>query len=320
MVLKKRENNPSGNILSPDMPDDLVAEAVNRSGYPLQTLVAIELKRNFGVTEEWGYVDRETNIKRALDIFAYKEFSLEPKSQGRIVPSLGLLVECKRSESPYIFFKSATERYIPGFPNVLGLKSDYIEVHTNDGSSVRRNITDCLGLYDHKFIESDPIVCNTFSKVVRKGKILELSGTDPFNTIMMPLVSAIEHASAYYTRPYTQPVYYPVLALSICVIDAPMLVAEVDVGTTDLTFDPWVRVVRQEATINQISRTRDLVYYAVDFVHSAYLREFVEDHLLPFADFCRERMLKQQDIMANAKAYVRNLRDWQYNELSSTPL
>ncbi len=94
--------NPSQNALSPGLSLEKVTDAVRRSGYMLQTLVASELQKTFIVTEEWGYPDRNSQEHRTLDIFAYKQIAQENRNGVVVTPCLALLVECKRSRLPYM--------------------------------------------------------------------------------------------------------------------------------------------------------------------------------------------------------------------------
>ena len=48
-------NNPPQNTLPKNLPWDQLKESVARSGYPLQSVVAAQLKGVFAVTEEWGF-------------------------------------------------------------------------------------------------------------------------------------------------------------------------------------------------------------------------------------------------------------------------
>jgi hypothetical protein len=66
------EGNPELNRLPEGITDGQLEMAVRLSGYPLQRVVAEQLLEAFEVTEEWGYVDRESNDRRTLDVFAYK--------------------------------------------------------------------------------------------------------------------------------------------------------------------------------------------------------------------------------------------------------
>jgi hypothetical protein len=65
------------------------------------------LQKSFSVTEEWGYQDRTTQEHRTLDIFAYRKLPEENRAGLLIALALVLLVECKRSQNPYMCFSRA---------------------------------------------------------------------------------------------------------------------------------------------------------------------------------------------------------------------
>ena len=94
-------NNPTSNQLGPGLTEDQVRTAVERSGYPLQTIVGNLLRskpdtkeEKFCVQEEWSFVDPETNELRTIDLRAelrLHSWDIEP----RVRAHLNLLIECK---------------------------------------------------------------------------------------------------------------------------------------------------------------------------------------------------------------------------------
>lgn len=84
--------------------------------------------------------------------------------------------------------------------------------------------TTVLGLADTPF-GKEPPVCSAFTQAIAKGKKVQMSGTDPFNSIILPLVKAIDHTISLYSAiSSTQKVrLYPTLIMNICVLDAPMI-------------------------------------------------------------------------------------------------
>src|SRR5262249_6988491 len=163
------------------------------------------------------------------------------------------------SELPYVFFKSVTSSTIEDFPKVLGMKR-FISLNSGD-SSREISIASFLDLKDSRFISSTAVVCNAFSKVERKGNSLELSGTDTFNKIVLPLASAIDYAAEFFGRYQMM----AILAHAVCVMDAPMILAEALSTGSDLTLTPWVRIVRQENPTGPRARVQ---HYVVDVVHN----------------------------------------------------
>jgi hypothetical protein len=310
--VRKSRDNPPENSLPSGLDQELVEEAVRRSGYPLQAVVATELAPFVNVTEEWSFLDDERKESRPLDIFGYKQL-VDSKSTYRLIPALVLLVECKRSDLPYIFFKSAIPRPASSFPTIYGLSKSHIAVKNPMGSYREVEPATCLGLQGLPFVASGPPLCTSLTKSARKGKRLELSGTVPFNRLMRPLAKALDHAARYYKGHDNQEIFYPDLALALCVLDAPMLVAEASPSSAKLTLTPWVRVVRQEARPDRDRSTT--LYHTVDVVHRHFLQSFITEHALPFANIFKDRALQMEEILVKAEGVVNDLDSWTWEEI-----
>jgi hypothetical protein len=136
------DDNPESNALKEGVTDAQLEAAVRASGYPLQRVVAEQLLGVFKVTEEWGYVDRETNIRRALDVFAFRRLRETP----RLWLDLALLVECKRSDLPFVFFAAAAPQVPHEFPVVAGLRGRAPEIHVAGVGSTSAPASQFLGL------------------------------------------------------------------------------------------------------------------------------------------------------------------------------
>jgi hypothetical protein len=293
--MRQESGNPASNALPSSVDETELLRAIESSGYPLQGIVADKLKSLFGVTEEWGYIDRDTKEHRSLDILAHKRLAKD--TDCVIQPCLVLLTECKTSVHPFVFFKSVTDRAIPGFPAVAGLKRGIVEIR----ESKRGRISEvkgahALGLHRLSFIQNGPPRCSVFSRAVLSGKKVEMSGTELFNSLVLPLVKALDHAYCLY-RDRQQPTHLsPNLLLSIGVLDAPMILVESPHLASDPILTPWVRVVRQESVEdpNSLQRFR---YYGIEIVHIDYFDEFLSEHLIPFAEEFSRRSVEKAEIL-----------------------
>lgn len=101
------------------MSEKAFQQAVLTSGYPLQIKVAAALARHsFHLIEEWAYTDADEEIRRALDVYA--TLVVGPNSgsseDGEIELVLSLLIECKQSTHPLVFFESVVEPVLRDFP------------------------------------------------------------------------------------------------------------------------------------------------------------------------------------------------------------
>jgi hypothetical protein len=280
--MNQHSDNPRGNQLPAGVDEGQLVDAVKASGYPLQSLVAQELASRFEVIEEWGYTDRTTKEHRTLDIYAFCELG-DGTGEGR--PRLHLLVECKRSSLPFVFFPPGVPRMALDFPEVLGLGRFSLSLGNNTTQDASPATFFCAA--ESPFVGAARLAVS-FTKAQRKSKELDLSGEMPFNQVVMPLASAVEQMRQIFRGVNGT----PILVLSLCVVDAAMIVAS---GTTEapmLQLEPWVRVVHQESVQdgNHWARRN----YAIDFVHREFLTRYVADHAVPFATVLGARMAKYQ--------------------------
>lgn len=306
--MRVAENNPLANILGAGISDDQVSEAVEKSGYPLQYKVASLLRPLFWTQEEWSFLDRQTGELRTTDLLATRPlFEYEKWKGTRIRPELNLIIECKQSQLPYVFFLSKELGWVSHFPMFAGLFQHDIELTTDDDPSTwTLPLLQVLDMEEHPFVKEVPAFSTLFSKTVRKGEKLELSGTEAFQGLVLPLLKALHHFSRVHSPSETAMYFDCHMVLGLGVLDAPMVAVRMTDAGYQLEMVPWVRVVRHEGDqLEDWPRTGKL--YAIDIVHKDFLVTFVEQHLLPFAQTFSERALLQQRVLASGKGFVSGL-------------
>jgi hypothetical protein len=312
--MKVDAGNPAENVLPPGVKDSIMEEAVARSGYPVQTEVAIALlDRGLDVWEEWSYPDRDSEKLRAIDVVGLKQLGADTDP---VVARLAILVECKRSVSPYVFFRSATDRHSPDFPAVYGLGSRGINISVSGQGSSEPFMSTTLGLEEMRFVSGGPPLVSTFAKADVKSDRAVLSGEDVYSGILMPLIGAMNQASAFVVGWHSGGKKYPALTLGLCVLDAPMLVADARKRPHDLALTPWVRISRQEIITDAHPSERKVRFYAFDIVHLGFVPKFLDDHLLPFAWEYAERVKQMQDVIAQGGGTVTS-KDWRWSDVKA---
>jgi len=323
--------NPSENKLPQGLPEERLREAVARSGYPLQSVVAAELQKTFAVTEEWGFPDRTTHEHRTLDIFAFKKLPEENRGGLLVAPSVALLIECKQSALPYVFFRSVVTEWgsrTRDFPTITGLQR--LEIHAGDRTR-ETTPSECLGLSAEPFVAAGPPVCASLAAAAgggtRKedkggankgegedaahhGKNIRLTGSEAYNSTLLPLIGATEHLRDYY-RSATGPLH-PTVAFAVCVLDAPMVLSDGGPQEFALLMVPWVRVVRQE----KIKHSQGYLHrqHVIDFVHRFALPSFVGE-VLGFASVARERLIDKGAVFQRGHGTVADLDGWTWTEV-----
>jgi hypothetical protein len=230
---------------------------------------------------------------------------------------VSLLIECKRSEMPYIFFASDSRPGRGGFAvSVAGLHQDEISVRTDDDMSTWSFTTlRALGLADHTFVADPPRVAMTFSKAARRGKELELSGTDPYQSLVLPLTKALRGYTGRIAPPKTAMYFDLVLPLAVAVIDGPMVVASVAQSGVSYELHPWVRVYRHDVDMAAARRFEREKLHAIDCVHSDWLEEYLLQHLNPFAEEFGRRSLVHDHEIATGSAFAEGMNRDSWSDL-----
>ncbi len=304
-------DNPPENRLTHGVSEENIAEAVSKSGYPLQTVVAAHLRSAFNpVHEEWSYIDSDTGQFRTMDVFARKHVDVNrlPTEDEQVMASLCLLIECKKSDLPYIFFLSPDTMPSPDFPLMCGLPELTLELSSN----IYREgvpISHALNLESLPFI-SESLYCTSFSRLERPSKNkMHLSGDDPFNRLVQPIAKAMRHHEAHrISGPYDYASYLCDITLGVGVLDAPMVGVHVSENDNSLSYVPWVRVVRHESSIPEDADRKLHRLLAIDIVHRGFFQTYLEDHVYAFAADVAGCLKTHENALANGKGRAND--DW----------
>lgn len=304
--MEHTSNNPATNILGAGVTESDLANAIQRSGYPLQTVIANFLRDNFVVQDEWVYIDKDTKELRTIDILAGKRL-FEFYDNPRVRPSINLLIECKQSDLPFVFLLSPTKPLLNYFPVIAGLAQEDIIVTTeNSTSTYAIPPLSLLGLDDHKFIQEAPYFSYTFSKGVRKGKDLELSGSESYNSLILPIIKSLLHFQVAAQPPETAVYFDAHLALGVGVLNAPMVGVKVFEKGNEQILLPWVRIIRREY-FEDLERWKRSKLFVIDIIHKDFFQEYVEKHVMPFANDFSTLALKHHQVISSGKGFVPNL-------------
>lgn len=129
--------------------------------YPLQTIVYEKLSGKFRIQEEWNFIDSDSNGERAIDLIAQMDLYEYKDPQPRVRPSLNLIIECKQSDLPYVFFITKGKPITPNFPVIAGLQSNNVVITSDDDpSSWNFSVLYTLGLSSHDFLRKTPLFSN----------------------------------------------------------------------------------------------------------------------------------------------------------------
>ncbi|GAB3807107.1 hypothetical protein [Virgibacillus kimchii] len=307
-------NNPATNQLPQGVKIDDIKQAIDSSGYPLQTIIAQKLlEMHFGIHDEWSYIDNQSNSLRTMDIFASKALWDIEKYQPRIRPELNLLIECKQSNLPYVFFLNSTKPFLYNFPLIGGVPKENISITSNSTRDTYMTpVYATIGLQWEKFFRETPEFCSTFSKGSRKGKNIELSGSDAYKGLVLPLIKAAQYFESS-QKPKPSHWYFDAhLTIPVGIVDAPMFGVRVLEEGNEVFPLPWVRVLKHESIEDDVYNNQKI--YALDIVHKDYFDEYMAEQLIPFAKLFGERVHKHEKVLLSGKGFVKDMENpWSHS-------
>ncbi|MCV7229091.1 hypothetical protein [Mycolicibacterium komossense] len=315
MSIDETEPTPSYATLPGGISISDVSEAIAHSGYPLQADVAHVIKqavdRSYNVTlnlqEEWTYVDGESDQVRSLDTYAAMNFVRRFDNLDRVElqdgddpPSghshwmygcgLDLLVECKQSEMPYVFFirdESPSETH--DFPEFVGIPSTSVILHHKEPETealsdfaFHMSVHDIIGVSDFEFFKGPGKYAGSISNVVRRGKKVELTGEEAYRSLMLPLRKAAQHLKGIHEPEdaFSEDWFYRIhIVVCVAVLRAPMFASRRQDDEHRLEPIPWVRAWRLEPRTSEFRR--DECRY-MDVVHESFLPKYLEMMLRDF--------------------------------------
>ncbi|WP_151775497.1 hypothetical protein [Streptomyces abyssomicinicus] len=275
-----------------------IRDVISKSGYPFQAVIAEVFResslRDAGqleIQEEWAYVDRESGETRSVDLFVNTVFRHGYEHpESKIRASLSLVVECKQSELPYIFFlRHSPPTSRSTFPEFGGLNSTDIRVfpegelggiRQNEDFSIWMSASDALALHELPFFNAPAPYAISLAKAVRRGAKLELTGEEAYRGITLPLLKAADHLHSLNQPQPNSVLVFPKIIVNLAVVRAPMVGTFLHAGEQELMALPWVRVGHLEPTLpDQLDRQRARITGNVryfDVVHESFLPRYLE--------------------------------------------
>ncbi|MFG1884478.1 hypothetical protein [Micromonospora sp. NPDC049102] len=307
-------NSPSYAKLPDGISREGLLEAVLRSGYPLQTAIADTLEKIWErfdsfrlIQEEWAFVDGESGQIRSIDLFAELELPTEVERTA-VAPALNLLVECKQSELPYIFFTRPNSPELHySFPQIAGLKHKEIEFFFEadgelNGASYLMSIHDTFAFWDIEFFGEPAPNALSIAKVLRKaGGKLELTGEEAYRAITLPLVKAADHLAERCAPTAETEFFQCRFIICLAVLRAPMFSVMRANGADHLVPTRWVRGCRLEPPTESMHPASSSTVRHFDMIHEDFLPEYMEK-LIESVKIVGERIASQGAVVASGRA------------------
>lgn len=278
------------------MKEEALMAAIETSGYPLQIVVGAALAdRGYLLEEEWAFGDPDTEERRTLDVVGTLTHSdnLIKTPRGSIEPGQALLIECKQSAQPFVFFESVVPPKLAHHPAFLGLETELI---APPGSLRHRGVpvTSFLELDSDPLLQT-PRLAASLTRAEAKGSDKALiSGEHAFNSLLIPLTKAFSRYQRQHRGRWPDRLrgagsqYHTRITMPLAVVNAPMIFVGRPNGEPELEAATWVRlVVRHPVTWHRLDHGTMQGgggFTVIDVVHRSFLENFLDHYWTPFTE------------------------------------
>lgn len=248
-----------------------ILKELAKTGYPTEILAARELQSDdWGIIHNPAYIDERDHASREYDIRAFKRWEVQSATTEFYI-GVSLLVECKKSEKPWVFFTTPESDF-------LHRQGEYIKGCSGQKRIIRsKHYSEAYVADDelaefHHYFQSGHLARSYHEPF--KGK--ERGDYSPmiFDAIMSCVKATLFHLSG---RGFDKSLslYYPVI-----IFDGNLFSADVR-STEDIELQevPYLPLEFNYSLSNQMRRGSPWEAqerFIIDIVHFSHLRKYLE--------------------------------------------
>lgn len=195
--MTKENDNLQSNIL----------QEVKKTGFPTEVICAeIMQKQGWGVLHSPSYWDETEKISREFDLRAFKQWKYTTKG-GEFYIGIYLVTECKKSEKPWVFFKTPENHKTSGSQFIKAVdKFIFTDVYRT-----KSQLSDDVLKDIHHYFQS-PELARTFYEPF-KGQEKSDSSQMIYSAIMSSIKATLFHLRDKKHDNFTS-IYYPVIVFN----------------------------------------------------------------------------------------------------------
>lgn len=224
---------------------------------------------------------------------------------------LSLLAGCKQSKHPYLAFEAVAPPSLNRHPSLVGAGRASIDRHPNDETLISYRPTPMarvLALTEDPMVIEPPRV-TTISRAQAKAKEFELSGEEPHNALVTPLIKPADAYSAYWQEKWNPQAAAPTLvgrlALPVAIVDAPLLLVRGGPGKSETIPANWLRLISHRAVSGERDPWKGKSFDVVDIVHATFVDQFLDAYATPYVRRYYERFGHIHAVLVAGRATVR---------------
>lgn len=259
-----------------------IRQVIERSGYLFEQQVAYKL-REYGylVTPNYNFEDVDTGESREMDLHAI--IGRYEEDLDILIEQL-LLIECKKTTNPLVFFSKPAYRELRHIDNYFELvgNPESVDAGRSRGILSLEHYLDLSGL-SHRYKLSDS--SSQFCMVMHKGKEWEAKHEHIYNGMIVPLIKCISSEKKDFREGLPESLIQLRILYPIVLVDSELYLMNSD--TNEISRKKWILFYRQYE-----SKTVKLTAM-IDFVRYKHIGAYLERIKKSFNAIC-ERVLKQR--------------------------
>ncbi len=256
-----------------------ILQELKKTGFPTEVICAdIMQKCGWGVLHNPSYWDDSEKVSREFDIRAYKNWKYITPG-GNYFLAVYLIVECKKSEKPWVFF-SSPETFSTRLSQFIKTSDSFIFTNSSHSES---QISDAILLETHHYFKN-PKLARTFYEPFKGQEKSDMSQMI-YSAIMSSVKATLFHSQDRRSDEYTF-IYYPMIIFNGNMYDAQVKsLNDIELVPSEhirLSFNYMLPKSSKHSTIWEQQER-----FIIDVVHYGYLEKFlgiVEKEHIKMAD------------------------------------
>ena len=260
--------------------EEQILSALQNSGYLFEHEIATKLEQlEFHVETSWAFLDADSEKSRELDIRAIRQLACDETNKIQLF--VELLVECKASESPFVFLertKNTRESLHPEPKEYLFPRPRYTKrLSANSFQEVPAFTR--LGLRDSHYYYSKSQKATQFAKIVRDKATWQANHDGVYDSILLPMAKALQRRQSE-TLAYVRGTEWKAVWLFFPVVVLRDHLYAYDLSIAEPKIEPKGRV----SFIRNLDSGNLKGFYMTDFVTSVHLSDFIQNEVLAFGE------------------------------------
>jgi hypothetical protein len=269
-----------------------ILDELKKTGYPTEVVSSSILQQQgWGVTHNPSYRDDLEGSNREYDIRAYKSWRYGSAEEDSKSLDVFLLIECKKSEKPWVFFTTNESHNGLRLGSFLHTTAKWL--FTSREKSHTR-ISDELLRQNHHYFQS-PRLARTFYEPFKKHEKSDVTAQTIYSAVMSAIKATLFHVQGEEDRRWPT-IYYPVIIFSGSLFEAIVSSQEeielLPSKHIQLSFN---YIVPADPSDNNIWTSQKT--FIVDILHENYINEFLriieEEHAF-FSDALKQSFMSEQ--------------------------